>query len=468
MFLIKPKESEMINLSNLQIPPPANWQNFESLCCDLWAEIWKDPNTKKNGRLGQIQNGVDVCGRPNQGVKWAGVQCKGKDIFSNKMLTKKELLSEVEKAKQFVPALSEFIIATTGPKDKNIEELARKLTEENLSNSLFSIHVWSWSDIVLRLEDFQHLIEKYYPASSLNTKALRSGIDDIKESTKAILENYSEIKSSISSLSQDKQSIQKFNSTGFFEEIDIIDNTLDDRRNNALVGAKLIHRPIFNLLAYPVQKIDIPSLFVSRSHPVVELFENPPNLRGNTGFNLDTGDISSIISGQFRRCMKSEDVIIDLWRDGALIYCCDAVKNIIPPKFSRNGVYRINPLTLIENTYLFIDFAQKIYEHATPKPHQIRFRLELINNNHSTNKFSLVPGGLNGNDWQWGGSIKEASQYKIICSTIGEKEPGEIAFDLIGELYPYFGMEQDKIPYKKFINGRYDIDSDQIINHPPV
>ena len=46
------------------LPPPTDWQKLERLCRDLWAEIWADPNTLANGRLGQSQNGVDVYGIP--------------------------------------------------------------------------------------------------------------------------------------------------------------------------------------------------------------------------------------------------------------------------------------------------------------------------------------------------------------------------------------------------------------------
>lgn len=145
--------------SSQQIPPPANWQDFESLCCDLWRAIWQDPNTQRNGRQGQPQHGVDVSGRPNENHLWAGVQCKGKDNYANKLLTENEVLDEVEKAKKFTPKLSEFIIATTGPKDSRIEELARKITEGHFRDALFSVHVWGWSDIVARIEDFPDVLE---------------------------------------------------------------------------------------------------------------------------------------------------------------------------------------------------------------------------------------------------------------------------------------------------------------------
>jgi hypothetical protein len=156
----------MLSFSNLQIPPPSNWQDFESLCCDLWREIWKDPNTQKNGRQGQPQNGIDIFGRPEQGMQWAGIQCKGKDNYSEKCLTEDEVRREVDKAEHFTPKLSQFIVATTGLKDVRLQELARSITEEHLHNGLFPVHIWAWEDIKNSLEDFPQVIAKYYPLLS--------------------------------------------------------------------------------------------------------------------------------------------------------------------------------------------------------------------------------------------------------------------------------------------------------------
>lgn len=187
--------------SGLQILPPANWQDFETLCCDLWRAIWKDPNTQKNGRQGQSQHGVDIYGRPNQEDLWAGVQCKGKNNYTNKSLAEKEVRDEVENAKSFEPKLSHFIIATTGPKDAKIEELARKITDEHSKSGLFSVNVLAWNDIKDRLEDFPDIINKHYPGLSLNTEAFKKQIDKIAETTQAIFKNIEDVKPSFSSLS---------------------------------------------------------------------------------------------------------------------------------------------------------------------------------------------------------------------------------------------------------------------------
>lgn len=192
----------MPSFSSFKIPSPANWQDFEDLCCDLWRRVWNDPNTQRNGRGGQRQNGVDICGRPNQGDSWGGIQCKGKDNYAKKLLTKKEVYEEVEKAKSFEPKLSEFIIATTGPKDAKIEKLARIITEDHLKKGLFTVHIFGWEDIVGRLADFPEVKEKHYSELFQTKVPPPKDIDDIKETTQRILEHTVELRSGVSSLSE--------------------------------------------------------------------------------------------------------------------------------------------------------------------------------------------------------------------------------------------------------------------------
>jgi hypothetical protein len=151
----------MPTFSASQIPPPKNWQEFETLCWDLWRRIWNAPNTQKNGRSGQAQFGVDVSGR--RGLTWAGLQAKGKDNFADQRVTVPELRAEVEKAKGFTPMLGEFILATTGPKDATVEQVAREITDAHRATGLFSVTVLGWEDILLRLEDQPDVIVKFYP-----------------------------------------------------------------------------------------------------------------------------------------------------------------------------------------------------------------------------------------------------------------------------------------------------------------
>lgn len=152
----------MVETSGMQIPPPKHWQDFETLCWDLWKTICNDPQTQKNGRQGQKQNGVDIYGRPNGGNKWTGIQCKGKDNYSEKTVTEKELREEVEKAKSFDPALSKYILATTGQRDQEVQKLARKITDEHSQEELFSVNVFFWDDILDRLIEHKEILKRHF------------------------------------------------------------------------------------------------------------------------------------------------------------------------------------------------------------------------------------------------------------------------------------------------------------------
>lgn len=204
---------EMTSLSSFQLCPPSNWQDFEVLCFDLWSRIWKDSNTQLHGRLGQAQQGVDVFGRPEKGSNWAGVQCKGKDNYQNKTLTEAEVKAEVEKAKTFEPPLTEYIIATTGPKDATIEKLARKITEDHLGKGLFTVNVFGWSDIVTRLGDYPELVTKHWPEFGTISEEISEKIDVIKNNTEQILQANSAANESILSIREGVEASLAFNSS---------------------------------------------------------------------------------------------------------------------------------------------------------------------------------------------------------------------------------------------------------------
>lgn len=137
----------------LQLRKPENWQDFERLCKVLWGEIWECPDTiKRNGRQGQAQKGVDVYGIKKRECVYRGIQCKGKDDYTNSQLTESEIDNEIAKALLFTPKLKSFYFATTANKDAHIEEYIRKKNLESISKGEFEIDIFSWEDIVDLIE----------------------------------------------------------------------------------------------------------------------------------------------------------------------------------------------------------------------------------------------------------------------------------------------------------------------------
>ncbi|MFN7305132.1 MAG: hypothetical protein ACK5TQ_00950, partial [Acetobacteraceae bacterium] len=146
-----------------QNPPPKSWEQFEDLCLDLYRLVWRDPRAQKNGRRGQEQHGVDVFGQVDGTGPFHGVQCKGKDGLFGAKVTGVELRDEVEKAKTFKPLLKTWTLATTGPADQTIQQLACEITIEHARQGLFSVHVSAWDDLVSQIKQYPTLIEQWYP-----------------------------------------------------------------------------------------------------------------------------------------------------------------------------------------------------------------------------------------------------------------------------------------------------------------
>jgi hypothetical protein len=137
-----------------QIRKPENWQDFEKLCKKLWGEIWDCPDTiQRNGRSGQNQNGVDVYGLPKNETAYYGIQCKGKDDYSDTRLTINEIECEIRRALNFKPKLKRFIFATTANKDVSVEEYIRNKNLEHIQKGFFEVYISSWEDIVDLLEE---------------------------------------------------------------------------------------------------------------------------------------------------------------------------------------------------------------------------------------------------------------------------------------------------------------------------
>lgn len=131
-----------------KISKPENWQDFELLCKRLWWEIWKCDEIKKNGRQWQNQSWVDIYWIPKWETKYYWIQCKWKDDYTSSKLTKKDVDTEIKKAKNFNPKLKKYYFATTWNKDVEIEEYIREKNLESISKWLFEIHLFSWEDMV--------------------------------------------------------------------------------------------------------------------------------------------------------------------------------------------------------------------------------------------------------------------------------------------------------------------------------
>ncbi|MGC1054579.1 hypothetical protein WKH14_19885 [Pantoea agglomerans] len=145
----------------VEIAPPANWQDFERLTLDYAKKQWKDDYAQRHGRQGQAQSGVDIYGTHSISHELIGIQCKKKKHFEvpSKQLTIAEIDVEIDAAKTFSPRLDHFIIATTGPRDADLQGHIRM---QNQSDLPFKVSLLFWEDYQDFLNEHVGLMYKYY------------------------------------------------------------------------------------------------------------------------------------------------------------------------------------------------------------------------------------------------------------------------------------------------------------------
>jgi hypothetical protein len=140
------------------LPCPKSWDEFEDICVDVLKRMWRDPYVVRHGRSGQQQHGVDCYGLPKRlhgtgTKKYAGVQCKKTDELTIEVIQK-----EVEKAKEFKPGLTEYLVMTTAPSDAKLQEAV------SIQIWPFErVHVMFWNDISLELSEHDDLLQKHFP-----------------------------------------------------------------------------------------------------------------------------------------------------------------------------------------------------------------------------------------------------------------------------------------------------------------
>lgn len=171
-----------MDISDVSIGQPENWQKFESLCLDIFRHQWDDIYAQKNGRSGFEQHGTDIYGSPKKYPHEVhGVQCKGKEALYGQAVTAKELKDEVRKALNFRPRLSHWTLVTTAAKDPKLQELSRLITADHQLRGLFAVKVLGWEDLKNMILDSEEVMSKHYRDQSPKQHQILDGLNSIED-----------------------------------------------------------------------------------------------------------------------------------------------------------------------------------------------------------------------------------------------------------------------------------------------
>ncbi len=168
----------MNNLTYIKIPKIKDSIIFENICKEIIETKGEYEQVQFNGRPGQSQDGVDVFARINGTKEWIGVQCK---VRSNNDLSKRVILNEIGRAKNFNPNLSYYYVYTTASRDVTIQEFIRAEYDKILKEYGFRIQILFWEDIedILKEEKYYLVYHRYYKEFFANNETLGHAIGKV-------------------------------------------------------------------------------------------------------------------------------------------------------------------------------------------------------------------------------------------------------------------------------------------------
>lgn len=170
----------MAGYSATQIRKPASDTEFEKNCAVLFKDLLNDPNVRRLGTSGQVQDGVDIVGHRNRDPKQVvGIQCKLKSGRSK--LSASEVSEEVAMALGYSPALSEYFIVTTAKDDTRLTQLAQSMMlEQEQAGRRIHIDVWGWDTLSELIDQSAPAKEAFDPGFSPSVAAHTRRLDELR------------------------------------------------------------------------------------------------------------------------------------------------------------------------------------------------------------------------------------------------------------------------------------------------
>jgi len=234
------------------------------------------------------------------------------------------------------------------------------------------------------------------------------------------------------------------------------------RIEKALEHNDLRDRRTIIISAYPNQPSQLKTIFLTTEGSILRHLEHPPTLRRH-GWSLETLDQAKIIRGEMIRVVNGDRKVIDLYHDGALIFVGLAEHTFLA--WHGEHKQKINPLAVIEVIHEFLTFYKLVIEDMGQPPSDFTVRVDFRNFHQGGVKSYLVPGGLENHTQLFEMDKKDAPDDNGTISKtffIKDFDAAMIGFEILKEVYPWFGIEEDKIPYIKIENGLKMIDIETI------
>ena len=171
----------------------------------------------------------------------------------------------------------------------------------------------------MKVQELRELLKK-----GMHSGVVLQRLDDMQATLAELATRQEQPKSSLDSDLRTMQSVPVEDLTNSmmmltakpaFDEAELSRRFLEAKR-----AAGLDNLPLIVLAAYPPWSINFEKIFDSRTSKEAQLLERPPVFRQGGGFDLNTHQQSQIVQAKLRRCVAQERKILELWKDGLLLF----------------------------------------------------------------------------------------------------------------------------------------------------
>ncbi len=247
---------------------------------------------------------------------------------------------------------------------------------------------------------------------------------------------------------------------------------INNRIQASLSETGLINRPHFVLTAVPDAATQVKTIFQSGPGTITAVLENPPVLR-YAGWSLETRAHAKIVEGLFRQLTNGDRKVLRLYRDGVLVHAVAADSDFLgwgesPEQFREKP--RLISLALIEVTYLFCCcYAEVLKDLSIPSIPatniSLRTYLGGMRDKGTAKPVGLNPYAVNTFGFRLNDDVKLApadTLDRTVTVEGAQFDPGAVAYELVKEIYLWFGFELSNIPYVSEVDGIMRVDPEKI------
>ena len=232
-------------------------------------------------------------------------------------------------------------------------------------------------------------------------------------------------------------------------------------KKQALAAGGFEDTPNLLLAAYPAESVRMRGLFDPTESELIRVLHQPPTLNGN-GWDLTTDQPIENIHGRLRRGVKSGWKLLQLSRDGILLFLARGDDGFLSFSATQqpDGPFFIVPFVLAHCVFAFTLFAHQLFEFAEPQPRILNYVLQLRNMENAGKAALLHPNHMEQNvhpDLSYYRAMPYSSESFTVEVPLGAR-PGEICYELVSRVFEWFGFDRNRVPYSRLEDGKRLID----------